>query len=552
MFAFAFVCGCAGGHGSSGSADDAASLGSDAGSEGGSDSAADDDDSGDGTAGALDDPEAIGPTGLRRLTIAELDASLQLALGITADRTAPLLTVLPGDGSTPFDNDYTIQSPSAPLVEGMFAIAEDLSAAVLDDPALRSELLGCVPSGPDDAACLRTLADRVGRRLLRRPLEASELDELAAFAQFGAAEDDFDVGAALVLQTLLLDAEMLYRVERGEAVAGHDDLVHLGDVEIASRLSFLLWGSGPDDALLDRAAAGELGSAAEIREAARELLQDQRGLAQLQRMHAMWLGYEEMGLDPTLAESLRHETDKLIERALVDGDWLAMFTSEDTWIDATLAEHYDMTLPGGSAGWVEYPDIRRRGLLAHGSVLSTGAKFGDTSPTERGKAVWTRFLCNEIPPPPPDVDTGLPPSGGPANACKTERYDMRTKTECQGCHGILDSIGFGLENYGAAGEWRTVEPDKPSCAIDGEGELAGVGEFAGAGALGDLLVDTGQLERCFVKSYYQFAIGRRVDDTDLAMVDELGSALEDDDDVLALVLAYVGSEGFRHRRMPSE
>ncbi len=546
----ALVGGCSGGHGSASAGDEAATLGTDGGTGESGGSGGADDDSGDGTAGALDDPEAIGPTGLRRLTLAELSASLQLALGVPADRVQPLLAVLPGDGSTPFDNDYMLQSPSAPLVEGMFAIAEELSTIVLEDDAIRAELLGCVPAGPDDAACLRSFAERVGLRLLRRPLDTAELDELAAFITFAQAEDDFDVAAALVLQALVLDAELLYRVERGEPVAGSDELVRLGDHEIAARLSFLLWGSGPDDALLARAGAGELGTAAEIRAAATELLQHERGLAQLQRMHAMWLGYAEMGLDPTLAASLRRETDALIQRALTSGDWLGMFTSEDTWLDATLAEHYDIPLPNGTAGWVDYPDIRRRGLLSHGSVLSTGAKFGDTSPTERGKAVWTRLLCNEIPPPPPEVDTGLPPSGGPANACKTDRYDMRTKTECASCHAILDSIGFGLENYGAAGEWRTTEPAMPGCAIAGEGELSGAGEFAGAGALGELLVETGQLERCWVKSYYQFAIGRRVDDSDIAMIDVLADDFTDEDDVLALVLEYVGSEGFRHRRLP--
>ncbi|MBC8073850.1 MAG: DUF1588 domain-containing protein, partial [Deltaproteobacteria bacterium] len=287
-----------------------------------------------------------------------------------------------------------------------------------------------------------------------------------------------------------------------------------------------------------------------IREVARELIQDPRGLAQLQRMHAMWLGYQDMGLEPTLAASLRAETDALLERALVEGEWLGIFTADDTWIDQTLAEHYGIALPGGKPGWAPYPDIRRRGLMSHGSFLSTGAKFGDTSPTERGKAVWTRLLCNDIPPPPPEVDSGLPPMGGSANACKIDRYDMREQAECAGCHAIIDSIGFGLENYGAAGEWRTREPGNAQCSIDGEGELSGVGEFAGAGALGDLLVETGALEACWVRNYYQFAIGRRIEADDEAMIDELAGRFEDDDDVIALLLQYVGSEGFRHRRLP--
>jgi len=499
--------------------------------------------------GELAEPDALGPQGLRRLSLAELGATLQLVTGIPADELAVMLAVLPGDGSTPFDNDYGIQTPSAPLVEGMFSIAEAVAERVLADPQLRAKVLGCTPTGPDDEACLRSFAERFGRLVLRRPLTSDELAEYASFIAVAEAEDDFDVAAALVLEALLFDAQFLYRIEIGEPVADAPDLVRLDDFEMASRLAFLLWGRGPDDALLDQAAQGELDTPAQIHATALALVQHRRGLEQLQRMHALWLGYETMGIDPQLAASLRAETDAVLERSLAEGSWLSAFTASETWLDATLAEHYDIALPQGEPGWVAYPDVRRRGLLSHGTLLSIGAKFGDTSPTERGKAVWTRLLCNEIPPPPPEVDSGLPPSGGPADACKTERYDMRTKTECASCHGILDSIGFGLENYGPAGEWRTTEPGRDDCSIAGEGELAAVGEFAGAGALGELLVDTGQLEGCFVRNFVQFAIGRAPDDSDARMVDALTTLFEDDDDAVQLLLQFVASEGFRHRRL---
>jgi hypothetical protein len=521
--------------------------------EGGS--VASDDDGGSGETtdgyepdGELADPDALGPQGLRRLSLAELATTIELITKMERIEIETLLAVLPGDGSTPFDNDYAEQTPSAPLVEGMLSIAEAVSDRVTSDPALRDELLGCVPTGPDDEACLRTFAQRFGRIVLRRPLASEEVDELAAFISYAEQDGEFDTAVRLVIQALFLDARFLYRVEIGEPVAGEPDLVRLDDFEMASRLAFLLWGSGPDDALLDLAEAGELASSGQVHAAAKELVRDRRGLAQIQRMHAMWLGYATMALDPALASSLRRETDELLERVLVDGNWLGAFTAEETWLDDRLADHYGIALPGGTAGWVEYPDIRRRGLLSHGTLLSIGAKFGDTSPTERGKAVWTRLLCNEIPPPPPEVDSGLPPSGGSADACKTERYDMRTKAECASCHGILDSIGFGLENYGPAGEWRTVEPDKPDCSIAGEGELASAGAFAGAGSLGEMLVETGMLEGCFVRHTVQFAIGRRTDDRDQPMLDALTASFEAEDDAVRVLLELAASEGFRHRR----
>lgn len=499
---------------------------------------------------SFDEPRAMGPVSLRRLTHAELRDTLALALDEDEAVLLELIDRLPADSATPFDNDVSTQTPSAPLVEGLLSIAETLSTRLADDPGRMHAVWGCVPDGPSDAACLRSGATKLGRRLLRRPLSADEADAYASFIAEAQADDDFSVALALVLQSLLLDAEFLYRVEIGEPI--DTDLVRLSDDEIATRLAFLLWGQGPDDALLDRVAAGDLSDAAGLEETVDWMVADSRTLRQVQRLHAMWLGYETMPIGGALGDSLRTETDKLIERGLVERSWLSMFESEATWLDATLAEHYDIELPGGQPGWVDYPDLRRGGLMSHGTVLSLGKKFGDTSPTERGKAVWTRLLCQEIPPPPPEVDSGIPPSGGPANACKEQRYDMREKVECASCHAILDSIGFGLENYGPAGEWRVEEPDRSDCRIAGEGELAGSEPFAGAGALGTLLVETGQLEGCFMQNVYQFAVGRAVQDDDTPMITAMTETFEDRDDFVRLIRAFATSEGFRHRVLPSE
>jgi hypothetical protein len=224
-----------------------------------------------------------------------------------------------------------------------------------------------------------------------------------------------------------------------------------------------------------------------------------------------------------------------------------MFTSTQTWLDEVLAGHYDIELVDGQPGWVDYPDIRRGGLLSHGSFLALGNKPWGTSPTERGKAVWTRLLCRDIPPPPASVDTGLPPDGGGPDACKPQRYDMRERAECASCHEITDGIGFGLENYGPAGQWRTREPDNPDCKIEGYGAVPGLGEFAGAAALGEMLVDTGELQGCFMRHYYQFAIGRELVAVDQDMVDALTVKFEADDDLEQLVATFVSSDAFGHR-----
>lgn len=492
------------------------------------------------------EPGMLGRQGLRRQTIAELRATLADLLQIDPVEIGLLLEALPADSRTPFDNDYRIQEPSAPLVEGMVSIIEALSAQIISDPSHRDALLSCSPSGPADEACLRQFIEHFGRRALRRPLDPSEVDTYAGFISAAEEDDDFNVAFELVLQALLLDGEFLYVVETGEPTAT-PGVVRLGDFEMASRLSFLLWGRGPSDALLDRAAAGGLDTPAEVREAALTLMDDPRATEQLQRLHAMWLSYDELSIDPTLAEALRAESDALVGRAIEDGAWTSLFTAEETYLDATLAEHYDIPLPGGAPGWVPYPDARRGGLLSHGAFLAIGRKFSDTSPTERGKAVWTRLLCRDIPPPPPDVDSGLPPEGGSASACKPERYDMRENVECATCHEITDGIGFGLENYGPTGEWRTTEPGNPDCRIEGYGEVPGEGSFAGARGLGQTLLETGALEGCFMQHYYQFAIGRTPDADDEAVVAALSEKFESSDDLRELIVTFVSSEAFSLR-----
>jgi len=431
----------------------------------------------------------------------------------------------------------------------MVALAEGLSERIAADPVRRDALLGCTPTGPADAECLRTFVTHLGRLALRRPLSNDEIETYVAFIADAQEDDDFNTAFELALQAILLDVRFLYQVEVGEPtdVAG---VRRLDAFEMASRLSFLLWGRGPDDTLLDLAEDGALDSAAGVADVAQALLDDPRGVEQVQRLHAMWLSYDALAVEPMLAASLRQETDALVGRVLEQGSWTELFVSDETYLDETLSEHYDIPLPGGEPGWVAYPDIRRGGLLSHGSFLAIGKKFSDTSPTERGKAVWTRLLCQTIPPPPAEVDSGIPPAGNP-NACKSERYaPLREDPACATCHSIIDGIGFGLENYGPAGEWRTSEPDNPDCKIEGYGHLTGGEDFAGAAALGQQLVDTGKLEACFTRSVYQFAIGRApdlADDADAAVLGALAGKFEAGDDLAELLVAFAASDAFRHR-----
>ena len=490
-----------------------------------------------------DDVPRIGPTGLRRLSRAEYHRTLVDLVGPVPDG---IVDPIPYDFESPFDNDYAQQDASATLVDGLFAVSTAVAEHILADPARREEVLGCAPTGPGDEPCLRSFAASLARRAFRRPVTDAEIDELAAFVEHAEEEGDFDVAATMVFQAVLMNAELLYRIETGEVIADDPSTLKLDDSSMATRLSYLLWGTTPDEGLLAKAEAGELSTPDQIRETAEAMLQDPRGLEQLQRFHAMWLDYDDLPQGSALEQAMRKETDKLVERVLMQGSWLELLTHEQSWLDPTLAEHYSLGTDVTAEGWVPYPDKRRAGILSHGAFLAVGEKFGDTSPTERGKAIWTLLLCRDIPPPPPDVDTGMPPAGG-ADDCKLDTYDMHERAECASCHAITDLIGFGLENYGPLGEWRTHETGRPQCEIDGQGAVEGLGDFAGAPSLGAMLADSGMVERCAAQRYLQYAIGRAIGPDEAGALDVLAGRFETEDDLLQVVLDLVGSEAFTHR-----
>jgi len=497
---------------------------------------------------------SIGANGLRRLTRVEYDDTLRDLLG---DATRPGFAKLPEDAADPFDNDYRTQLVSAALVESVETLATDAAARALADPARRDRLVGCTPTGPDDAACLRAFITTFGRRAFRRPLREEEITRYLAFQSFSVEDKSFYTGAEMVVRALLQDPEFVYRVEIGEPVAGAPGLFRLDGYEVGARLAYLVWGTTPGDGLLDLAAGGALRTVDGRRAAASMLLGDARAKTRLARFHALWLGYHQLPFAADLAGALRAESDALIARALFDGkrDYFEIFTAPDTFVNDTLAAHYGLPAPANPAGaFVSYPMADRRGILAHGSTLSVGAKFDDTSPTLRGMFVRTRLLCEEPPVPPPNVDVDAKPEGG-TSRCKEDRYAAHASGGCAGCHARLDGIGWGLESYDRAGRFRTVERDAPECAIRGVGMLHPFGAFKGPAELAKMLVDAGAgaggagMEGCVATQLYRFAMGRRETSEDLATIERLAAQFtQRRPDFQDLLLDLVSSQAFAHRR----
>jgi hypothetical protein len=510
-----------------------------------------DEPSGGGTTEVTPEVDLTAKSGLRRLTVHEYNSVLR---DLLYDGSAPAVQQLPEDVHTPFDNDYTNQHPSSTLILGAEILAADSAAALLTKPAKRDLVVGCAPAGPDDSECFRSFVESFGRRALRRRLSAPEVDRFAELQSFGVTAGDFYVGVDTALRAFLQHPEFLYRVEIGTPVAEVPGLFRLSDWEVATRLSFLVWGSAPDDWLLDLAEAGQLRDPEQVRAVAVEMLADPRARATVSRFHALWMGYEQTVIGGELGAAMQEETSALLSRVIFEEErgWQEIFTAEETFVGDMLAEHYGMSLPqSADPVWTSYQGTGRKGILSHGTFLSSAAKFDDTSPTMRGLAIRTRLFCQVVPPPPQDVPTDDPPPETEEAVCKWDRYEMHRQGGCAGCHSLMDPVGFGLENYDREGKYRTHDIGHPECPIDGIGELAGIGAFEGPAGLAELMVESGLLNRCVSEQLYRYAVGRsELEELDRQFIDLLVDRVANAQSFRFsdLLLEIVSSESFGYRR----
>jgi hypothetical protein len=275
----------------------------------------------------------------------------------------------------------------------------------------------------------------------------------------------------------------------------------------------------------------------------------------------MWLGYYTLPHPPELTSAFRTETRALLVDVVFDRDapWHELFTADGTYADDYLAGYDGLPLPHSDEPvWLPYGATYsgsapagasgRQGILSHGSFLSVNAKFGDTSPTLRGKLVRERLLCQKVLPPPPDVNVDVPPGGDDSPSCKVDRYaEHRPNGSCAGCHNQLDPIGFGLEAFDQNGLFRETDVGKPECPIDGVGDLDGT-SFVGPGGLADLLVAGDELDACAARQTYRLAMGHDATDDDAPYLDRITKEFRDDGRMSDLLLTLVTDDAFRYRR----
>ena len=409
-------------------------------------------------------------------------------------------------------------------------IARGIAAQVTDD-AHRDKLVGCGPgsSDPQGMRCAEGFFSRVGLRLYRRPLSTKEARAFAAWTVASAKQlGSFQAGLAAALTGMLTSPDFLFRID-APAAGGRE----IDAYSKAARLSFLLWNSTPDDALLAAAADGSLDSPEGLQRQVERLMASPRYVDGVRAFFTDYLQLDTIdtlskdsliypAFTSTAANAAREQTLRTITDLLVDkkGDFRTLFTSRRIAMTRELGPIYD--IPIAKQGWYfhEFPENDpRAGLLTHASILALHSHPGRTSPTLRGKALRETLLCQKVPTPPANVNFAVVQDVNNPTL-KTTRARLQAHLddeECASCHKLTDPMGLGLEQFDGAGQFRTLEHDE---RIDVTGTFDR-NAFDGAAALGKLFHDKPQVSACMVKTFWRYASGRDPQDSDMPAIEAL-------------------------------
>lgn len=450
-------------------------------------------------------------TTLHRLSTWELENTLRRVMRLPS--ALPGFTGLPHEPRTPFDQDLAMQAPSLAYLEAVEAMALDLGAGLLDDPAYLQDVLQCQPEATEEA-CLATFVRTFGQEVWRTTLADADVDMVLDAVDALPEDTTFAERGAFIVSAMLQDPAFLYVVELGSGQVAPNGNVWLTNDEIAARMALLLWGDAPTGEAFALGPLGDLTDPDTRDTLARAMLLDPRAKRAVAHFHSQWLGYEG-SLPPEGAYAMREQADAMVERIVFDDrqPWTELFLTTSSFLTPfTADEIYHLGAPPVTVeGWQDVRRPERVGLLSWGAFLSVGGRVADSSPTLRGKLVAERLLCDPVPPPPPNVNADAPPPGEPGS-CKIARYEAhRSNPSCAGCHERLDGVGMGLEGFDAYARKRTYESDpatgqtRPECPVPTEGEVPGLGPFSGPAGLAQLLVGEERLQACMMEHLFQWA-----------------------------------------------
>jgi hypothetical protein len=490
------------------------------------------------------------PLTVRRLTHSQYNNTVRDLLG---DQSRPADGFPKEDFIHGFKNQLEGQGVPPLQAEGYSEAAERLAQNAFRGGD-HEHLIPCEPASATDPVCAAEFVRQFGLKAFRRPLDDGEshiYGEL--FRQEAERTGDFLGGAQMVVEAMLQSPHFLFRVERGPGSP-------FREYEIASRLSYFLWDTMPDRDLLSAAAKGELSTVEQVEATARRMLEDPRAKSSMQEFLAQWLRFDRAlsairdrrlfrAFSTELAAAMTEETRQLFDHLVwEDRDFREFFTADYTFVSTDLARLYGLPAPPEEFAKVEYsPESGRAGVLGHASILTLTSKPSDTSPTERGLFIRSHFLCHEVPPPPPGVNTALPVITEDRPLTNRDRLQIHLNSEaCASCHRLIDPIGLGFEQYDAIGAFREEltlrflsAEDAPEgerrkrievkLPVDTSAHIQGIenSEFSTPKELGRILAADGSCQKCIVKQMFRYAFGREETAADQAAIEGILKAFRD-------------------------
>jgi hypothetical protein len=432
------------------------------------------------------------------------------------------------------------------------------------DTASRKKIFVCRPvSQAQESGCARTILTTLAHRAFRRPVTSADIQPLMAFYQKGRTPGDFDSGIQRAIQAMLVSPDFLFRFEHDPAPSakgGPAPAHRVTDVELASRLSFFLWSTIPDDELLALAEKGTLSDPAVLERQVHRMLDDPRADALVTNFAGQWLNLRSVEtqkpdpvifpFDEALRQAFMKETELFVSSIFrEDRSLLDLLSADYTFLNERLAEHYGIPrIYGSQFRRVTLTDVNRHGLLGQGSVLTVTSYPNRTSVVQRGRWILENLLGTPPPPPPPNVPELKAAPNGKLLTMRDQMQAHRANPVCASCHGRMDPLGFALENFDGVGRWRDEDAGQK---IDAGGKLPDGTEFQGPAGLSNLLLT--KYRDDFVgtatEKLLTYALGRGVEYYDYPAVRAIDrEAARDHYRISSLILAIVKSTPFQMRR----
>ncbi len=446
------------------------------------------------------------------------------------------------------------------------AVTGPFNTSGVGDTPPRRKILTCIPeTTADELDCAREIIETLASRAYRQPVSTEQVSTLMDFYTQGRAKGSFDDGIEMALRRILASPEFVVRFERVPADAAPGDIYPIDDLELASRLSFFLWSSIPDDELLSIASRGQLRRPKVLRAQVERMLNDPKSAAIVDNFASQWLYLRNLEMkggavevfpdfDDNLRSAFRTETEMFFESIVRDDrPVLDLLTADYTFVNERLAQHYDIPgVYGSHFRRVQHTNDARRGLLGQGSLLTVTSNPERTSPVQRGVWVLENVIGAPIPTPPPNVPD-LAESADHESRPQTLRQQMElhnSRPFCSGCHKIMDPVGFALENFDGIARWRETENGQP---VNSTAKLVDGTEVVGPSGLREALLKySDRFVETVTEKLLTYALGRGLEYYDMPVVRSIVSETADDDHKFsALVTAIVTSDPFTMRAVES-